>query len=100
MEGQRPGRTGSQVSKAGGRYLQKSDVAQVALLPVVEENKVKGLDPEHVGHLGNQVTRLTFQHAHLQRMTSGTNIHPLESTGPQKLTHALNLNVNVLHSDE
>lgn len=56
MEGQRSGRTGSQVSKAGGRYLQKSDVAQVALLPVVKKNKVKGLDPEHVGHLGDQVT--------------------------------------------
>lgn len=56
MEGQRSGRTGSQVSKAGGCYLQKSDVAQVALLPVVEENKVEGLDPKHVGHLGDQVT--------------------------------------------
>lgn len=46
MEGQRSGHTGSQVSKAGGRYLQKSDVTQVALLPVVKENKVKVLDPE------------------------------------------------------
>lgn len=54
--GQRSGHTGSEVREAWERYLQQSEVTQVALLPVVEEHKVKGLDPKCVGHLGDQVT--------------------------------------------
>lgn len=46
----------SEVHKAGEFYLQQFEVTQVAFLPVVEEHKVKGLDPKCFSHLGNQVT--------------------------------------------
>lgn len=46
----------SEVYKDREFYLQQFEVTQVALLPVIEEHKVKGLDPKCLSHLGDQVT--------------------------------------------
>ena len=55
-----------------GCYLQQLEVWKVAVLPMVQEDKVKCAYPKHVGHLRNQVTRRSLHQKYLMTHTHTT----------------------------